>query len=37
MCGHLANFKVSRDVVVGELPKTSTGKVQKNFRCHTET
>ncbi|WP_162585796.1 acyl-CoA synthetase [Variovorax sp. RA8] len=26
---HLAGFKVPRDVVFGELPKTSTGKIQK--------
>jgi fatty-acyl-CoA synthase len=27
--GHLARFKVPRAVVFGELPKTSTGKIQK--------
>src|SRR5687768_14758767 len=27
--GHLAKFKVPRAVVFGELPKTSTGKIQK--------
>jgi fatty-acyl-CoA synthase len=27
--GHLAHFKVPKTVVFGELPKTSTGKVQK--------
>jgi fatty-acyl-CoA synthase len=27
--GHLAHFKVPRTVVFGELPKTSTGKIQK--------
>jgi fatty-acyl-CoA synthase len=27
--GHLAHFKVPRTIVFGELPKTSTGKVQK--------
>jgi fatty-acyl-CoA synthase len=26
---HLAHFKAPRDVVFGELPKTSTGKIQK--------
>jgi fatty-acyl-CoA synthase len=26
---HLARFKVPRTVVFGELPKTSTGKIQK--------
>ena len=26
---HLARFKVPRAVVFGELPKTSTGKIQK--------
>jgi len=26
---HLAAFKVPRTVVFGELPKTSTGKIQK--------
>ena len=26
---HLARFKVPRVVVFGELPKTSTGKIQK--------
>jgi fatty-acyl-CoA synthase len=26
---HLAHFKVPRMVVFGELPKTSTGKIQK--------
>jgi len=26
---HLAHFKVPRRVVFGELPKTSTGKIQK--------
>jgi fatty-acyl-CoA synthase len=26
---HLANFKVPKAVVFGELPKTSTGKIQK--------
>ena len=26
---HLAHFKVPRTVVFGELPKTSTGKIQK--------
>jgi fatty-acyl-CoA synthase len=26
---HLAGFKVPRSVVFGELPKTSTGKIQK--------
>ncbi|HEY0440627.1 MAG TPA: acyl-CoA synthetase [Xanthobacteraceae bacterium] len=27
--GHLARFKAPRNVVFGELPKTSTGKIQK--------
>jgi len=27
--GHLAGFKIPRSVVFGELPKTSTGKIQK--------
>jgi fatty-acyl-CoA synthase len=27
--GHLARFKLPRAVVFGELPKTSTGKIQK--------
>ena len=27
--GHLARFKVPRRVVFQELPKTSTGKIQK--------
>ncbi len=27
--GHMARFKVPRSVVFGELPKTSTGKIQK--------
>jgi fatty-acyl-CoA synthase len=27
--GHLAHFKVPKSVVFGELPKTSTGKIQK--------
>ena len=27
--GHLARFKVPRAVIFGELPKTSTGKIQK--------
>ncbi len=26
---HLARFKVPKDVVIGEIPKTSTGKLQK--------
>ena len=26
---HLAGFKVPRYIVFGELPKTSTGKIQK--------
>ena len=26
---HMARFKVPRAVVFGELPKTSTGKIQK--------
>jgi fatty-acyl-CoA synthase len=26
---HLAGFKVPRAIVFGELPKTSTGKIQK--------
>jgi fatty-acyl-CoA synthase len=26
---HLAPFKIPRSVVFGELPKTSTGKIQK--------
>lgn len=26
---HLAGFKVPKTVVFGELPKTSTGKIQK--------
>ena len=26
---HLARFKVPRTVIFGELPKTSTGKIQK--------
>ena len=26
---HLAGFKVPRSIVFGELPKTSTGKIQK--------
>ena len=34
---HLAGFKVPRTVVFGELPKTSTGKIQKfKLREHTE-
>jgi fatty-acyl-CoA synthase len=28
--GHLARFKAPKRVVFGELPKTSTGKIQKN-------
>jgi fatty-acyl-CoA synthase len=28
---HLAGFKAPRSVVFGELPKTSTGKIQKNI------
>jgi len=28
---HLAGFKVPKTVIFGELPKTSTGKVQKYF------
>ncbi len=28
--GRLAGFKAPKDVVFGELPKTSTGKIQKN-------
>jgi 3-(methylthio)propionyl---CoA ligase len=27
--GQLARFKVPKRVILGELPKTSTGKVQK--------
>jgi fatty-acyl-CoA synthase len=27
--GHLARFKAPRAIVFGELPKTSTGKIQK--------
>ena len=27
--GHLARFKVPRQVVFGPIPKTSTGKIQK--------
>jgi fatty-acyl-CoA synthase len=27
--GHMAKFKAPRAVVFGELPKTSTGKIQK--------
>jgi len=27
--GHLARFKAPRSIVFGELPKTSTGKIQK--------
>ena len=27
--GHLANFKAPKTVIFGELPKTSTGKIQK--------
>ena len=27
--GHLARFKAPRSVVFGEIPKTSTGKIQK--------
>ena len=27
--GHMAGFKAPRAVVFGELPKTSTGKIQK--------
>jgi fatty-acyl-CoA synthase len=27
---HLAPFKIPRAVVFGELPKTSTGKIQKS-------
>jgi fatty-acyl-CoA synthase len=26
---HLAHFKVPKTVIFGELPKTSTGKIQK--------
>jgi len=26
---HLANFKAPKTVIFGELPKTSTGKIQK--------
>ncbi|MGH8802564.1 MAG: AMP-binding enzyme, partial [Casimicrobiaceae bacterium] len=26
---HLARFKIPKSVVFGELPKTSTGKIQK--------
>ncbi|HYW02962.1 MAG TPA: acyl-CoA synthetase [Gammaproteobacteria bacterium] len=33
---HLARFKVPRRVVFGELPRTSTGKIQK-FRLRRET
>ena len=28
--GRLASFKVPRHVVFGPLPKTATGKIQKN-------
>jgi fatty-acyl-CoA synthase len=27
---HLARFKAPKRIVFGELPKTSTGKIQKN-------
>ena len=27
--GHMAKFKAPRAVVFGEVPKTSTGKIQK--------
>ncbi|MBP5855413.1 long-chain-fatty-acid--CoA ligase [Marivibrio halodurans] len=30
-CAHLARFKAPRRVIFGELPKTSTGKVQKHL------
>jgi fatty-acyl-CoA synthase len=34
---HLAGFKVPRTIVFGELPKTSTGKIQKfELRARTE-
>ena len=28
---HMAGFKVPRKVVLGELPKTATGKIRKNM------
>ena len=35
---HLAGFKVPRFVVFGDLPKTSTGKIQKfELRARAET
>ena len=33
---HLANFKAPRTVIFGELPKTSTGKIQK-FKLRGQT
>ena len=27
---HMARYKVPRTIIFGELPKTSTGKIQKN-------
>jgi fatty-acyl-CoA synthase len=33
----LAAFKVPKDFVFGDLPKTSTGKVQKNLLRDRET
>ncbi|WP_374277063.1 acyl-CoA synthetase [Azonexus sp.] len=36
--GHLARFKVPKQVVFGELPKTSTGKIQKYvLRQHAQS
>jgi fatty-acyl-CoA synthase len=32
---HLAHFKAPKSVVVGDLPKTSTGKIQKNVLRET--
>ena len=35
---HLANFKAPKTVIFGELPKTSTGKIQKfKLRERAET
>ena len=36
--GHLARFKAPKDVIFGELPKTSTGKIQKYvLRQHAQS
>jgi fatty-acyl-CoA synthase len=34
--GQIAGYKVPRTIVFGELPKTSTGKIQK-FRLRERT